>query len=210
MKSWLVTIAAMCAVNLYAAPLKKVTVSAPSIDCIFDPSCTVVVTDTTAEIPLAGIAGKAILQTRTAKSKPNAPAAGRYLYQYRLDLTNAYGVLSAPCVTSLAIDFGAVVSTLDYDKDGIAGDQVFVVTKGGLGTIGPSSIDRVGNTITFVFATPVCAGSAPGNGDSSYFFGLTATSAPKSVTAKVKVATGPISNVPARAPSLFVFKPPVK
>lgn len=207
MKPLIITIAAMLAVNLSAAPLKIVTVSAPPINCIFDTTCVITVTDTTAAIPIAGIAGKAILQSRTFKSKPSAPAAGRYMYQYRLDLTNAYGVLSAPCVTSLAIEFGAVVSTLDYNKDGIAGDQVFVLTKGGLGTVGPSSVDKAGNTITFVFATPVCAGSAPGNGDSSYFFGLTATSPPKAVTAKVKEATGPISNVPARAPSLFVIKP---
>jgi len=190
-----------------ATPLNIVTVAAPAINCIFNTTCKVTVSDTSGDILLSGAAGKGFLQSRTVKSQPNAPAAGRYTYQYRIDLRNAYGITSIPCVTSLAIEFGSVVSALDYNGDGMTGDQVYVVVKGGLGTVGPSSADKVGNTITFTFGSPVCAGGSPGKGDSSYFFGLTSNGAPKSVTASVKQAIGPTLAVPARAPSLF-FKAP--
>ncbi len=44
-----------------AAPLKIVDVSAPAINCKFDPSCKIVVTDSVANFTLPGSSGNAFL-----------------------------------------------------------------------------------------------------------------------------------------------------
>lgn len=181
-------------------PLKVVTVSAPGINCTFDPSCTVVVTDTTATIPLP-TGGTNFLQSRTFEGKPGAPANGLHGYEYRIDLRNALGIVSIPCISSMTIDFGPVVSTLDYNGDGSA-DQVYVVTSGGLGSIGLAKAEQSDNAITFTFGAPVCAGGSPGAGDSTYFFGLASMQPPRPVTAHIKETAGPIHDVPARAPQI--------
>src|SRR3954452_15591157 len=72
-----------------AAPLSVVTVAAPDINCVFETDCTVVVTDSIGDIPLAGMTGKARLQSRTYAGKAGAPGAGNTAYEYRLDLTQA-------------------------------------------------------------------------------------------------------------------------
>ncbi len=191
-----------------AVPLKIVEVSAPAINCVFDPSCTLTVTDSTANIALAGAAGTAFLQSRTVKSAAVSPAGGRYAYEYRMDLRQAYGITAIPCVKSLSLTFG-FPSTLDYDANGITDEQVFVVTSGGLGSVKPTSADRTGNVITFQFGTPVCAGGSPGNGESTYFFGLAAWGAPHSVTATLKDLTNASYSVAARAPKTLVIARPL-
>lgn len=177
--------------------LSRVDVSAPGINCVFDPSCTVTVSDTTASIPLA-TAGTNFLQSRTFTGKPGSPANGLNAYEYRIDLRNAVGITHIPCVSSLTVKFGPVVSTLDYNGNGTP-DQVYVVTGGGIGTIGLASAVKDGSDITFTFAAPICAGGSPGTGQSSFFFGLVSVNPPVAVTAKVKETTGTVHDVQARA-----------
>lgn len=181
-------------------PLKVVNVGAPAINCVFDPSCTVTVTDTTAPIPIPA-GGTNFLQSRTFVGTPGAPANGLYAYEYRIDLRNAVGITYIPCLSSMTIEFGTVVSAMDYNGDGEA-DQVYVITSGGLGSIGLASAEKEDNTITFTFIAPVCAGGYPGGGQSTYFFGLVSTQPPRPVTATVKETTGPVHNVPARTPQI--------
>lgn len=187
-------------VSITACKLKVVNVSAPSINCVFDPSCTVPVTDSSDTIPIPA-GGTNFLQSRTFGGKPGAPANGLYAYEYRIDLRNAIGITYIPCISSMKIKFGPVVSTLDYDGDGEA-DDVFVVTGGGLGSVGLDSADKSGDEITFTFNSPVCAGGSPGNGQSTFFFGLVSTQPPGPVTAIVKETTGTVHTVQAQAPQL--------
>lgn len=182
-----------------AAPLTVVNVSAPAINCKFDPSCKIVVNDTTANFTLLGTTGNAFLQSRTwPPGKPGTVGAGKYVYEYRLDLTQLTGVTAQGCVTQLKITFGPVVS-LNYD--GVGGtEQVFVTTGGGLGTVAPSSVDKTGNVVTFNFDKPVCSGSSPGHGQTSFFFGLSSTKPAHAVTATVASTTGGPLSLSARAP----------
>jgi hypothetical protein len=170
-----------------AQPLQIVTVGAPAINCVFDASCTVPVTDHSA--PLFG---SGFLQSRNYEGQPGAPAAGQWAYVYRIDLRNA--VPATARVTALRIEFGPVTSTLDYDGNGSTGEHVFVVTSGGLGTVGPASATRMGNTVTFRFSPAVEAGQT------SYFFGLASPGAPRAVTAQVTGVPGGSINLEARAP----------
>jgi hypothetical protein len=187
------------AVTAQAVPLTVVNVSAPPINCVFDASCTVVVNDTTAPINLSG-SGTGFFQSRTFRGLPGSPAAGLYAYEYRVDLRNAVGVTNINCVNSVTLNFGPVVSTLDFNGDGTRSDQVFVVTGGGLGSIGIASADQTGDQITFNFSSPVCAGGRPGAGQSSFFWGLVSTRPPGFVTASVNQTSGPVLNIQARAP----------
>ncbi|MBI1811111.1 MAG: hypothetical protein HY035_01175 [Nitrospirae bacterium] len=201
MKKLIVVVLICCCLAFAAAcvtPLKVVNVGAPAINCVFDPSCRVTVTDTTAPIPIPA-GGTNFLQSRTFAGQPGAPANGLHAYEYRIDLRNAMGITYIPCISSMTLEFGPVVSTLDYDGDGVA-DQVYVVTSGGLGSIGLASAEKEGNTITFNFSAPVCAGGHPGGGQSAYFFGLVSTQPPGPVTATVKETTGTVHNVPVLAP----------
>jgi hypothetical protein len=102
------------------------------------------------------------------------------------------------CVTDLAVDFGAITK-LQYNNVGPA-DDVFVVTKGGLGKIGILFAEQTGNLVTFTFSQPVCAGNTPNTGDTTFFFGLTSAFAPKSITAKIGVPGLLPVDVKARAP----------
>ncbi len=183
-----------------AAPLKVVTVGAPAINCIFNnPACTVVVNDTTANINLS-TRRTGFLQSRTYTGQPGSPAAGLYAYEYRIDLSNALGAVAISCVNSMTLDFGPVVSTLDYNGDGLRGDQVFVVSSGGIGTIGIVAAFQIGNKVTFRFSAPVCEGGAPGRGDSTFFWGLVSRRPPRFVNATVHETGGVNHVIQARSP----------
>jgi hypothetical protein len=170
-----------------AAPLSVVDVSAPAINCVFNaspipnvppPACQVVVNDSIGVFAPPGDTGLARLQSRTYPGAAPAPAAGDMAYVYRVDLTEVKGVTAANCVTKLALKFGPVVK-LHYGPNGDS--DIFVVTTGGLGSVGIGSADQVGGTITFTFASPVCPGAT------SYFFGLASKSV-KPVAGKATVS----------------------
>ena len=177
-----------------AQPLQIVSVGAPAINCVFDTSCTVTVSDETS--PLFG---GGFLQSRTHQGQPGAPAAGRWAYLYRIDLRNAAPATAR--VTALRIDFGPVLATLDYNGDGSVGEHVFVVTSGGLGSVAPVAATRTGNTVTFRFNPAVEAGQT------SYFFGLASAGAPRQVTARVTGVPGGNIEVDARAPTQRMMPP---
>jgi hypothetical protein len=191
----------------HAAPLKIVEVSAPAINCMFHPSCIVTVTDTSAALPLPGAAGSGFLQSRTIDSITGSPAGGRHGFLYRIDLRQAYGITAIPCLQSMSLAFGAP-STLDYDTNGIADEQVFVITQGGLGSVKPTSAERIGNIVTFHFGAPVCAGGSPGSGETTYFFGLAAWGNPTPVAATVKDLTAVSYTLGARAPQALILPRP--
>jgi hypothetical protein len=181
-----------------AVPLKIVNVSAPAINCVFNPSCTVTVNDTSDNI-LMSTGGTGFLQSRTYIGAPGAPADGMFAYEYRLDLRNAVGITAISCIDSMTVTFGPVVSTLNYGGTA-APDQVFVVTGGGIGSIGIASAIQTGNNIRFNFTSPICEGGAPGRGDSSFFWGLVSKTPPKFVSATLHETGGVNHAVKARAP----------
>lgn len=176
----LITIFCLAFTAARAESLRVVEVSAPEINCIFDPACRVTATISNAEIALP-VSGKALLHTRTVRGKQGAPAAGMYGYLYQVDLRQAIGILNVPCVTSLTVNFGNVAQTLDFDGDGEKGDEVFVITRGGLGSIGLASAVKKGRKITFNFDDNVCAGGQPNSGESTFFFGLVARNSPHQI-----------------------------
>jgi hypothetical protein len=187
-------------IAVQAAPLRVVNVSAPAINCVFNTNnpCTIMVNDTTDNIPLS-TGGTGLLKSRTFKGLPGSLADGLFAFEYLLDLRNAVGATAVSCIDSLTISFGPVVSTLDYDRDRKP-DQVFVVTGGGIGKIGIVSAIQTGSNIRFNFTSPICSGGASGKGASSFFWGLVSRNQPKFAAATVHEAGGATHVVKARAP----------
>ncbi len=99
----------------------------------------------------------------------------------------------------MSIDPGSVVETFDYNKDDDP-DRIFVVTGESLGTIGIASAVQTGSNLKVSFKTPICEGGAPGNGDSSFFWGLVSKAPPKIVNATLHETGGVTHVVKARSP----------
>jgi hypothetical protein len=185
---------------LAGTPLVVVNVGAPAINCVFNPSCTVTVTDTIGNYPPeTGYTGTPRLQSRTFEGAPGTPAAGLTAYVYRVDFTAANAATDINCAISLKVRTGPVAH-LPYSSGGAA--DVFVTTTGGLGTIGLASAVMTGEAITFTFTTPVCpTNGVNAPGQSSFFFGVAAKGKPRNEIAKSALTYGGgIADVPARAP----------
>jgi hypothetical protein len=183
--------------------LNVVNVNAPAINCVFDPSCRVTVTDSIGDIPLPGTTMTGRLQSRTYVAAAGAPAAGMTAYVYRVDLSQVSGVAPRPCVTAVWI-FSGYPAPQQYDGAG-ALDHVFVVTSGGLGSIGVASAIQEGEGTKITFTRPVCGGAGRRPGQSSYFFGLASSYPPIARTTYVDTKAANSStiitaNVPVRSP----------
>jgi hypothetical protein len=192
-----------------AGPLTIVSVNSPAVNCVFNLACAVVVTNSLGTFVPPGDARMARLQSRTYIGAPGAPAAGLTAYEYRVDLTSATAAHpnSLNCVKQLILDIGPV-ARLPYQRavthPGWISADMFVVTTGGLGTIGLSSAVQVGDVVTFTFTKPVCPKplivTAAIPGESSFFFGLAAKTAPKPSTAKLIYSLGGDAMTAARVP----------
>ena len=181
-----------------AQVLKVVEVGAPAINCVFQTDCVIPVTDTTGNLLLPTLApGTAWLQSRTFAGEAGAPGAGTTGYEYRLSMTQTSG--SAECVIGLNLNFGPH-KQLPYKDNALA--DVYVVTSGGLGTIGIKSAQKFGDAIIFEFKSPLCADGPPDIKRTTFFFGLAATAAPMHVNASVPViGPTPLYAVDARVPT---------
>jgi hypothetical protein len=179
-------------------PLNVVEVGAPAINCVFQTDCIIPVTDTTGTILFPALApGTAWLQSRTFAGEAGAPGAGTTGYEYRISLTQASG--NSECIVGFNLNFGPH-KQLPYKNNQLA--DVYVITSGGLGTIGLASASKSGDVIQFMLNAPLCASGPPDIKRTTFFIGLAATATPMHVNATI-VATGdpPFFSVDARVPT---------
>jgi hypothetical protein len=180
-----------------ADTLKIVEVAAPAINCVFSPLCSVIPTDSTAAIPLPFSAGNPFLQSRTFFGVAGTPGGGHTAYEYRVDLRSAAG--SSDCLLGLVVNFGPIVK-LPYRPGQVA--DVYVIAQGGLGTVGIKSAEQDGGVITFTFAKPMCVGTNPGAGQSTFSFGLASNRVPRTITVGMfAFGDPPFLSLEARAPN---------
>lgn len=140
----------------HAQVLTVVEVGAPAVNCVFRTDCVIPVSDTTGNILLPTIgAGTAWLQSRTFAGEAGAPGAGTTGYEYRISMTQASG--SSDCVTGFSLNFGPH-KPLPYKNNAPA--DVYVVTTGGLGTIGLAKAERFGDVIEFALNKALCVDGA--------------------------------------------------
>jgi hypothetical protein len=187
----LVAAAALCApATAHAAALTVVEVGAPAVNCVFNSSCTVVVNDSVGTLQYTPLGNGAFLQSRSYPGQPGTPGAGATAYEYRVDLTQATDFTE--CLAGLVVDFGPV-KKLTYPTNQ-PGD-VFVTTQGGIGSVGIKSAEQDGTVIVFSFSKYLCAGQT------SYFFGMAATTAPQAGSATLfGFGSPPFVQTSVRAP----------
>ena len=178
--------ASTMAVSPAKAALNVVNTSAPQVNYVFSTDGTVTVTDMTSPLLNGGF-----LQSRIFQGEPGSQAAGKWLYEYRLDLRCAMSAVNPPYATSVSLATGPILS-YDYNFDSVATDHVFVVTAGGLGTVGLSWANWFAGYSGFNFSAPVWSATSGCNGDTSYFWGYTSVNPPQVVTATVVTNTGNI------------------
>jgi hypothetical protein len=180
-----------------AGPLKVVQVTAPAVNCVYSKTCTVMVSDSVGQLPLGNLDNKntAWLQSRTFTGAAGTPAAGLTGYEYRLDMTQASGSLE--CIGGVVINFGPIAQ-LPFANNTPA--DAYVITKGGLGTIGVSAA-QASDVITFTFDKAICASEPANAANTTFFFGLASVHPPTSISAGI-FGTGnpPYYSVPALAP----------
>ncbi|HEX2831533.1 MAG TPA: hypothetical protein VHW00_00880 [Thermoanaerobaculia bacterium] len=174
MKRLALAVACLALAPHLQAQLTKANVTAAQLSAI---TGTARVTDLESSIWTSGK-----LRSRVYRGESGTPAANLYVYEYSIDLRDVVGITSIPFLSSMSVDFGPILGTLDFNADRKA-DQMFVVKGLGLGNVAPSSATKSGNLITFVFDPPVGGGSAPGNGDRTYVFGVLSKYPPRQVAA---------------------------
>jgi hypothetical protein len=160
-----------------SVPLFPAQVSGPNIDCLFSSQCAPTARDESTDIPLPGISGKAILQSRTFTAAADSRAAGRTTYQYRVDLTGATTLVESSCISNLSIEFGPVAK-LPYAPGPTLRDVYEIVQGVPPNQIGFATAEQTGDVVTFTFARLICAADTVGPGSSSFFFGLASLHAP--------------------------------
>lgn len=184
-------VAALAPTHAGAAALTVVNVNAPAVNCAFNVNCAVIVEDTVGTLQYSPLGNGARLQSRTYEAKPGTPAAGHTAYLYRVDLTQGVGWTN--CLVGVTLDFGPVAK-VPYVKNQKPA-EVFVITTGGIGTVGIKSAEQDGNAVTFTFSDYLCAGK------SSHFFGLAAAKPPqKTGAALFGIGSPPFVQAAARVP----------
>jgi hypothetical protein len=149
-----------------------------TVVCLFSPSCSVTVTDYVSTFAVSGGSGNGRLQSRIYQAQAGSVAAGKWVYEYRIDMGPVAGIGYPPYADQLAVNTWGPVLTYDYNSNGIVTDDVYNVTSGGLGSRAVTSAYVSAPWTYFVLSTPVFSGSYPGGGESSYFFGLVSDNAP--------------------------------
>jgi hypothetical protein len=188
---------------VFTAPLFALDVVNTSwtVVCLFSPTCSVGVTDHVSEFALSGGSGNGRLQSRIYQGQSGSAAAGKWVYEYRIDLSPVAGLTLPPYVDTMAVESWGAIREYDYDSNGVATDDVYNVTSGGLGSKAVTGAFLNLHWTFFELDNPVYAGSYPGGGESSYFFGLVSDSAPVLRTVWLNTDTGWIT-VQGYAPPL--------
>ncbi|HEX6096443.1 MAG TPA: hypothetical protein VF432_08985 [Thermoanaerobaculia bacterium] len=149
-----------------------------TVQCLFSPTCSVAVTDYVSEFAVSGGSGNGRLQSRVFQGQAGTTGAGKWVYEYRINLTPVGGLTYIPYADMLAIDTWGAVRQYDFNGDGIATDEVFNITSGGIGSKAVTASWLASPWTFFQLSNPVYAGNYPGGGESSYFFGLVSDRAP--------------------------------
>jgi len=165
----------MCSIlvsTAHAQSLRVGQVNAPGVNCFYNPTCVVVVQDFTDHVLGMATERSNVLRMRTLVAAADAPLAGLYGHQYQVDLRDP-GDGVPMCIDRVAIDFRGPIVPFDYTGDGV-GQDVYVITRGSMGAIGPAVVQRQDNAILFRFPPPfVCTG------ETTFFFGFTSSEAPR-------------------------------
>jgi hypothetical protein len=121
----------------HAADLIVADQSALKFVCTFDADCGNSITPSgVGALPASQTGSDPRLQWFNFAAKPGTPGAGNTAYVYRVDLTKADAF--SECMAGLVVNFGPAAQ-LSFEIAKVA--HVFVITTGGLGTVGIKSAE---------------------------------------------------------------------
>ncbi|HEY0160090.1 MAG TPA: hypothetical protein VGF28_22575 [Thermoanaerobaculia bacterium] len=182
--------------SLPAFAFNIVTTSAPEVNDVFTNDGVAVCDWDRAEELFDG----GWLISRVYEGEVGSPAEGKWVYEYRVDMTDATDPASIPEIESVDI-FNGPMLQYDYNFDSTSTDDIYVITSGGLGSIGLASVTTLlTGDRRFLFSSYVAGGGGTGLGQSSYHFGFISDDSPHAILATVNTVAGPLS-VPVWAPS---------
>jgi hypothetical protein len=161
-----------------------------TVQCLFSTTCSVTVTDNVSEFAVSGGSGNGRLQSRIYQGQPGSVAAGKWIYEYRINLGPVGGIVYTPYADQMAIASWGTLRQYDYNSDSVATDHVFNITSGGIGSKAVTFAFLSSPWSYFVLNNPVYSGNYPGGGESSYFFGLVSDQAPVLRTVWVHLDSG--------------------
>lgn len=173
-----------------AVAYNVVDTSSTTINCMFSPNpdCSLLATDYVAQFTVPGGSGMGKLTSRISQT-----VDGRWLYKYRIDMTNVHGITSVPYADQLGIFSWGTLQQYDFNADTIATDEVFNITIGGAGSKKVDWAWLSGGWSYFRVVYRVYAGTVTGTGESSYFFGMVSTQSPVVRTMWLHLDSGWIS-----------------
>jgi hypothetical protein len=197
--------------GIFAGPLKIARVNLWDHNCLFSTNCIIGIYDTelafttnTTSIPSISVGGS--LLSRTFQGQPGSREAGCYGYEYRLVVNRLAGAGSVSITTLTLQKFGKVSK---FTYNGQRDNRVWVMSSGGVGGVGPSSVDARGSKITFHFDPPLTFASNAAKEMSSLFFGMASPGQPPNAPNAWAICTG-YATVPGIIPVPINISVPVR
>ncbi len=198
---------------LGARRLDLAEAAATQFNCIFstepgDPiGCIVnIEEDFTSRFSVPGFTGEALLQSRTLRpGTAGTRGEGLRPYEYKFALLDVTGSGRGPCVSRLTLPFFEH-TRLDFDEDTVD-DDTWVIRRGSPGGIlsfgtPPSRVERIADTVSFIFTPPVCPGGA------SQFSGLASPEPSTTATAEISLTNGDVLELEVKVPASPAGRPP--
>jgi len=191
-----------------AQSLQILSANAPGIYCRFSPNCSVTPVEQSDSFTPTNVAATCVLQSRSFSGN-TMDSKDRYGYEYRIILNSAGATeTNVLTVDSLTLDCGAP----DYFSFGLhASNQVWVVSTGGPGDVGPSSAESEGDVAkktTFYFSPPVTLTTPADQSSDTYYFGMMSDGAPRITTAILSGTAQELSNAPVGFKALLQAQTP--
>lgn len=145
---------------------------------------------------LDGAAGNAVMRSRYA-SDISSDGKQVIIFGYQVDLTATYVIAGHPGVSAVTLDLPQPPMLMASAN--LSNAKLYIVDEDGAHPgIGIQSVDIDGGKMTFTFTTPLRAGTGPGNGDHSLWFGLVTNIRGK--RGQISLSTLPVSQAAQQPP----------
>jgi hypothetical protein len=174
-----------------AGPLQIVDVSAPTIDCFFNTNCIINGRDRIAGFVIPHTTGAGRMISRTYVGQPGSPLVGYGAYMYCVQASGIRSGGAEPAaIQSLSIPFSREIIARDYGHTGMTNGQVWVITRGSIGSVKVSSATSFGTNIVFNFNPPIRCAVGTNMGQTSFFFGAVSTNLTRATVGQIQAIVG--------------------
>jgi hypothetical protein len=123
--------------------------------------------------------------------QPGSPLVGYGAYMYCVDASGIRSSGAQPAaIESLSIPFSREIIARDYGHTGMTNGQVWVITRGSMGSVKVSSATSNGTNIVFNFNPPIQFAEGANPGQTSLFFGVVSTNRTRATVGQIQATVG--------------------